>query len=188
MAAVLAAAALTACTAAGPAGKPDPRPTGAVSIPPPAFSSLGEKHGSAFTDGLTVFSLHGDKKATVTAVRPDPVAGLELLGVQVADGTREIAAIQFTRSWPPVDPDLPPSSIGELPAQTPLSAEGADGLELLIGYRVTGRGRLVRKGVWVDYTAGGKDYSAYLPSGLAVCVGPDEDAACHPPQDWPSTY
>lgn len=109
-AAVLTAAALSGCTATG-AGETGPvavPEAGPVSTQTPVFSSLSAKPGSTFTDGLALFSLRGGKPATVTAVRPDPVEGLELLGVRVAGGNRPMAAIQFTRSWPPVDPDLPP--------------------------------------------------------------------------------
>jgi len=116
---------------------------------------------------------------SVRMVGADP--GLELVGVKIADDSRVIEAVQYFDDWPPTnDPDLVAEAIKPLDTEiAPLPTSNA---EPLIEMKATREGRLVRKGIWVDYRIGDKDYSVYFPSGVTVCT--DEPRNCRPPSDW----
>lgn len=159
--------------------RPDPGPAW---VPPSNFSSVHFEAGDTFTDGFGGFRHRGSGNAVITDVRMDGGEGLELLGIKIADESRDMGAIQYIDSWPPTtDPDLPQESIK--PLDTPVKPHPAGDVELLIGYRVVGEGKMVRMGYWVDYTVDGKEYSAYHPTGLAVCT--DKPAGkCNPPRKW----
>ena len=103
------------------------------------------------------------------------------MGVKIADDSRVAGAVQYFDDWPPInDPDLPSEAIKPLDTEIgPLPASNA---ELLIGMRATREGRLVRKGIWVDYRIGDQDYSVYFPGGVTVCT--DGRRNCRPPKDW----
>lgn len=155
---------------------------GPVQVPDPNMSSFSVPVGHAFTDGMQVFQHEGDEPAVIESVRmvgADP--GLELVGVMLADDSRTAGAVQYLDDWPPInDPDLPAESVKPLDTEIgPLPASNA---ELLIGMKATREGRLVRKGIWIDYRIADEDYSVYFPSGVTVCT--DKRRNCRPPSDW----
>lgn len=128
--------------------------------------------GQVFTDGWEVLNLHGHQNAVIDSVRQvrGPNGdGLKMLGLLLADPSRQEGSVGPVASWPPRHfPHFTESAIVSTKTITPAKM----GWELLIGYKVTKPGYLVRRGIVVNYHIGDQHYRYYDPAWMAICSAP----------------
>jgi hypothetical protein len=144
--------------------------------------------GKPFTDGFNVLELSGDQDAVITSVELVDAEGMEIVGAEIAGPDRGYGAVQHFKGFPPNDyAPLDPGAIVSAEGATLSPGGSVGGYELLIGIRPVKSGFLERKGVRVNYTVDGEEFSRVLPSKLYVCSGDgkvDLEKRCKPPADW----
>jgi hypothetical protein len=139
----------------------------------PNASGYSSPAGSVVTFGLPLLFNRGDRDLVVREVSPDANAsGLRYKGAYVAGLSRTIGNIQMLDHFPPVDPELGTvePAVGALLPATPEGAER--GIELLLGFGVTGEARAVMHSltVVVSEVDGSNPRTLRIPSALAVCA------------------
>lgn len=140
--------------------------------------ALAVPPGDVWTDGMETLRFSTDEVVTIDAVElvTDRV-GLELVGVQLAGDERAQGSTQFHPTFPPDDEALGPlmPAVGATIDPSPGPSMGS--WQLLLGLRLTGAERVVRRGIRIDYSVAGVGYRAVIPAMLAVCpaeaIGPD---------------
>jgi hypothetical protein len=150
--------------------------------------AIEAKMGKPFTDGFNVLELSGDQDAVITSVELVDAEGMEIVGAEIAGPDRGYGAVQHFKGFPPNDyAPLDPGAIVSAEGATLSPGGSVGGYELLIGIRPVKSGFLERKGVRVNYTVDGEEFSRVLPSKLYVCSGDgkvDLEKRCKPPADW----
>jgi hypothetical protein len=140
--------------------------------PPPNGFATRKDVGEVFTNGqLVVFNAGGDD-IELLAVEPQLTGkGLVYLGARVAGLHRRLGSTQDEPGFPPTGEPL----LGRLRRVAGLvvpAGRAADrrGVELLLGFRVTGRGRATVRGVTVVYRSAGRTHRQTWTSTMAVCA------------------
>lgn len=146
----------------------------------PYGSILGYEVGDTFSEGLSEVLFKGDKPITLLGVRQritqDDI--LEPIGAAVSMPDRPYGLVQEFADFPPRNtPDLTLGTVRRLKGTViePGRAAARVGIDVFLGYRVTGLGRAVRPGFELDYEVDGKRYTVEIPNHLAVCVPKRKD-------------
>ena len=141
-------------------------------IPPPEV-------GKTFTDGFAVIDLQGEEPATLLKVESlGGSPGLEYLGARIASPQRIYATQQSMAEWPPKVFDAETFEPENLTIEPTSKTYNTQGYEVLMGYRITGKGPAVRTGIRVTYRIGRTTYRAVLPSAIGICAPQVTEDAC----------
>lgn len=126
---------------------------------PPHGWSVEAKVGETIVDGFeNLRTVNGTARITAVTIEGD--RSIELIGVMVSGAGREIGGIQQPKEWPPTDPEIgtPHDAMGAVIE----SIEAQDfGTELFIAMKVTKTGQFLRKGIWIDYQSGGRNFREF---------------------------
>jgi hypothetical protein len=163
------------------AGEPEAGPLGTT-----VAQAIGilRRTGAEFTYGDAVAWNAGREDAVLKRISlVDASPGLSVLETRAAGPGRRILSVGSHPQWPAPDlGDLHPVAGFRVAPQS--QPAGDRGVELVFKLRAGRPGRLVSRGVAVDYRYAGKDYRVVLRHQLAVCVAaPGERQArrCAPP-------
>lgn len=159
---------------------PDPR-SPLVGPGPSGFAHKADV-GDVFTNGMVVVRNRGNGPVTLVAVRPELAgSGLTYLGARITDTRRGDGFLQLVDGYPPHDGSLGPLREADGAVLAEGSRAARWGYELLMGYRVTGRGRSAVRAVTVTYRDAQGEHTERWTQTMAVCV-PREPAPC--PQEF----
>lgn len=180
--AVAAVALLGATAGCAPATDP-PRGDGPLQVADaPHGWALAVPPGAVWTDGMETLRFDTTEPVTIDAIELETDGpSLELVGVRLAGDDREHGSTQFHPTFPPEDEALGPliPAIGATVEPSPGPVMGS--WQLLLGLRLTGSERVVRRGIRIDYSVGGVAYREVIPAMLAVCPSDQVEPDCEQP-------
>lgn len=148
--------------------------------PPPNGFATRKNVGDVFTNGQLVVFNAGTEDIELLEVTPQLTGeGLVYLGARVAGLHRRLGSTQDEPGFPPTGEPL----LGRLRRVAGLvvpAGRAADrrGVELLLGFRVTRRGRSTVRGVTVVYRYAGRTHTQTWTSTMAVCAPRSRGGGC----------
>lgn len=182
---VIGAAALLVCTRSDSPSAGGPLDSGGLGF------SLPLEVNEVLSIGLTEIANLGDQAATIERVRLLGVTGpLELVGVRARPyplGDNGILAAEFGFP-PPKFPAEPLSRSGVVPPPKMFSPDGepSEGVQLVIGIKMTAPGIAAYRDVEVTYRVGKRSYTEVWNGAVHLCapaadfIGADKDC---PPEE-----
>ncbi|MGH8990410.1 MAG: hypothetical protein ACRDZ7_02655 [Acidimicrobiia bacterium] len=135
-------------------------------------TSFPVEPGQVFTFGGIVLENSGHRSAVLEAIRFQPplASGMEVVDVEVAGADRKVGYVGTHAEFPPplLAAYVHPFRGSEVP---PLeSPEGANGIEIVFGFRVTQPGEFGFQRVEVDYRIGDRRHTVRLEDGFLACA------------------
>jgi hypothetical protein len=127
--------------------------------------------GYTFTNGWVWLTNMTTQDVELVAVKPVLTGdGLSFIGAKVNGMDRRLGGVQYLPGYPPRSADLGTLAEVEGYVVQPRRAHGVAGPEILIGLKVTKRGRSTIKAIDVQYLQDGEVKTQRIVSTLAVCA------------------